>query len=496
MPARGKGEAIPNDALYNARDARGESQGQVAEGLNLLAAKRGERLAFDGNQVSRWERGTVRPGRLASQLLAEYFGLSIKDLGLSRERTSRAKQSGSSAGSLTSVLITEDPTREDAPEVIESQREWLHIRRSLNQNHTRLAKAAALLYPQDVQLGETGILARHDWMLEKPIDLADVQIRFVAKSVPPTFTGEEDETLNVRPLKAEQRRYSRYSQAIRDVAKPTLFENRYCWRLLDATFADTGGALQFGAMHYFDAMDTCEALAHEFAGTHLDANGQIGRPSWRGLKFRKAIGDPFDLSQRPAVMSINTLTIRRDKTSASVILHNRNAANVATSGGIIGVMPAGVFQPSTVRTALHDNDFDLWRNIMREYSEEFLGNTEHDGDGPGANYATEPLRSLDAARQTGGIKLYCLGLGIGALDLWAGLETVAVIDTDVFTDLFASMVHINDEGTVVRVGSAVPTVHIPFTKEVIDELQATNRLAPETSLSLQKAWEHRGLLLS
>jgi hypothetical protein len=54
-------------------------------------------------------------------------------------------------------------------------------------------------------------------------------------------------------------------------------------------------------------------------------------------------------------------------------LHSRDASNVATSGGIVGVMPAGVFQPSTVRSGGHDADFDLWRNIMREYSEEFLG---------------------------------------------------------------------------------------------------------------------------
>nr|AGS49729.1 transcriptional regulator, XRE family [uncultured bacterium esnapd14] len=72
----------------------------------------------------------------------------------------------------------------------------------------------------------------------------------------------------------------------------------------------------------------------------------------------------------------------------------RDAADVATSGGVIGVMPAGVFQPSIVRPGDHAADFDLWRNIMREYSEEFLGNPEHDGDGPGADYPAEPLRTI------------------------------------------------------------------------------------------------------
>src|SRR5262249_39782643 len=155
-------------------------------------------------------------------------------------------------------------------------------------------------------------------------------------------------------------------------------------------------------------------------------------------------------ARRAVLMSINTLTIRRDRTSASVVLLNRSAANVATSGGVIGVMPAGMFQPSTVRSADHDPDFDLWRNIMREYSEEYLGNAEHDGDGPGADYATEPFASLDAARQAGRIRLYALGIALGALDLWCGLETVAVFDADVFDTIFREMVPVNDEGSVVR----------------------------------------------
>jgi hypothetical protein len=155
---------------------------------------------------------------------------------------------------------------------------------------------------------------------------------------------------------------------------------------LELRTTDSGGTMSFGPMNYFDAMDTCEAVAHEMAALHVINDGQIATPTWRGLHLRKAIGDPFDLTTRRVLISINTLTIRRDLTSASVILHHRNAANVATSGGVIGVMPAGVFQPSTVRAADHHADFDLWRNIMREYSEEFLGNPDHGGDGHGADY--------------------------------------------------------------------------------------------------------------
>jgi hypothetical protein len=239
-------------------------------------------------------------------------------------------------------------------------------------------------------------------------------------------------------------------------------------------------------------MDVCEAVAYEMAATHL-ANGEpLNRPSWRGLNLRKDIGDPFDLQRRAVIMSINTLTIRVDKAgTASVILHNRSAASVATSGGLVGVMPAGVFQPSTVRPGVHDADFDLWRNIMREYSEEFLGNPEHSGDGPGADYSQPPFAALDAARQDGRLRVYCVGLGLGALDLWAALETVAVFDADTFDDIFAELVEVNDEGTVVQVGSHQPTAHVPFTAEVIRELEASGRLAPETAFSLWTAWRHR-----
>jgi len=87
-------------------------------------------------------------------------------------------------------------------------------------------------------------------------------------------------------------------------------------------------------------------------------------------------------------------------------------------------------------------------------------------------------------------------VGIGALDLWAGRETVAVFDADTFDSIFADLVHINDEGSVLRVGRAQPTVHVPFTSLVIDELWASGRVAPETSFSLRAAWQHRDQLLA
>jgi transcriptional regulator with XRE-family HTH domain len=494
MPAARR-EPVPNVDLYNARDAQGETQEQTADALNRLARGRSEATAITGNHVSRWERGIVHPSRLHSQLLAEHFGRTLAELGLTRQRQSPAAHQPDETIDSDVLLIEHLSDAEVEQPVITSQQEWMRTRRRLNTDHLRLAQTAAQLYPESARITSLGLLSRPDWTFPEPVDLDAITLIYNGRAASPTVKGNEPFASHVRPLHAIGGRYQRYSQAIRDIARPTLFENRYSWRLVDVDLGDDGGQLAFGDMNYFDAMDISEAVAHETAVVHQDNDGSLAPATWRGLHLRSAIGDPFDLSRRAAVLSINTLTIRRDSTSASVILHSRNAANVATSGGIIGVMPAGVFQPSTVRAGDHHQDFNLWRNIMREYSEEFLGNPEHDGDGPGADYTTEPFRSMDAARAAGRVRVFALGLAIGALDLWAGLETVAVFDADVFDEFFANLVHVNDEGTVVRIGRNQPTVHVPFTHEVIEDLWASGRLAPETGYSLRRAWQFRGSVL-
>jgi hypothetical protein len=78
---------------------------------------------------------------------------------------------------------------------------------------------------------------------------------------------------------------------------------------------------------------------------------------------------------------INTLTIRRDSIEGHrMYLHRRDAKSVAAAGGMYHVAPAGVFQPAALAPAHQANDFSLWRNVQREFSEEFLGNAEHNGN--------------------------------------------------------------------------------------------------------------------
>jgi agmatine/peptidylarginine deiminase len=61
-----------------------------------------------------------------------------------------------------------------------------------------------------------------------------------------------------------------------------------------------------------------------------------------------------------------------------------------------GVVPGGEFQPHNDILPVWRTDLDLWRNVMREYAEEFLGFQESMGRGGAIiNYENdEPYRQF------------------------------------------------------------------------------------------------------
>lgn len=149
-------------------------------------------------------------------------------------------------------------------------------------------------------------------------------------------------------------------------------------------------------------------------------------------------------------------------------------------------------------TAAQTADFDLWRNVMREYSEEYLGNLEHDGNASAViDYdQQEPFRSLNAAVREGKVRVFFLGVGLDPLTLWGEILTAAVFDDDAFDELFGSMLDHNHEGTVVRVAHPSKAAHyVPFTEERVDQLVEAEPLAPAAAACLELAWRDREVLL-
>lgn len=382
--------------------------------------------------------------------------------------------------------------------VTANQRQWQDTRRYLNRHRPELGRRAVTLYPDDIRIGPTSLIARQGWLPERPVDLDRVCLGWRADVGPVRVRGDEPEAWPMLPLRAPGRRYDRYTSAVRYVDPPALFENRPSYRLLDVSWGLGDGRMTFGLATYFDKLDICEALGHEYAMSTMAAREPSATPTWPQPSFRSLIGDPFNLVDRAVVPAVTTLTIRVDEGQPRFLLHWRDPTKVATAGGMYDVIPAGEFQPSSLAGWDRANDFDLWRNIVRELSEELLGAPEHDGSrGEPIDYGRWPMyQALQAARADGRLSAVCLGVGLDALTLAATILTVIVIDGRVFDDIFHDVVQVNAEGLTItshdptRVASGIPLTH-----RTVAKLLSSGPLASPGAACLHLAWIHRKELL-
>jgi transcriptional regulator with XRE-family HTH domain len=482
----------PNGALVRLREDVGLSQQDLADEINSLALRRfGKTADITKKTVGRWERGEVDwPQPFYRRLLVEYFEVAVDELGFHRPR--RAEPHPLGAG--TTPLEFGPAAGTADPRVEADQRRWREVRQQLGDRRRVLAVLAESLYPDRRVPGleGTGAIADPSWICAEPVPLENVALVLDPEAPEPLITGTERESAAVRPLQTTDRRYRHYHHAMRDIAAPTLFENRLCFRLVDLAAAGTEVSMRFSQMGFFDSIDTNEALAHEIALHHLPSShdhAEPRKPSWRRLKFRKLVGEPFDLTRRPLMGAIGTLTIRGGE-SPSIVLHQRHGGRVAAGGGMAHLLPAGIFQPSSVIPAGIERDFCVWRNIQREYAEEVLGHEEYDGSGRPIDYDNvEPFTTMDQGRRAGHIKVWYLGLVLDALTLCGDILTVAVIAPDVYDHLFAEAVDNNIEGSV-------PTRAVPFESHTLARLRGSGQLAPGAAAALHLAWRHRRTLLS
>jgi hypothetical protein len=392
-----------------------------------------------------------------------------------------------------------------------SQSEWLRVRSYLQEHRHDLAVDAAGDYPAERRIAGTPLLAAPGWQPAEPVPLQDIELEFTAPDwtapdftapdftapdftapdfTAPDFTAPDftapaepdpapgDGAAPLLPERPDGTRYSRYSDALRELAPPAVFENRPTYRL---TEADLGASrLAFTRGRYFDGVDTGEAAAHEYAATRLG-----GRPG--GL--RALIADPCDLRRRPANLAISTLTLRFDQATgrASFLLHWRDPAKVGHAGGMYQVIPVGVFQPAGEAGWRERGDFSLWRCMIREFDEELRGRSEDYGPGP-VDYDSWPFaRHMAAALDRDQIRVWCLGLGVDPLTYATDLLTVAVIDSRVFDELFSLSPRRNAEGSVLAARE--------FAAHVIDRIVTSEPVQAAGAAVLRLAWQHRETLI-
>lgn len=241
--------------------------------------------------------------------------------------------------------------------------------------------------------------------------------------------------------------------------------------------------LVLGAGRYFDGLDTGEASAHEYAGVD---SGKL-----RTQTLRTAIGDPTDLTRRPTNVAISALTLRHDRATGETTmpLHHRNAAKVGHAGGMIQVIPVGVFQPAGPEPWNVEHDLSLWRLLLREYAEELLGAAEdYDTTEAPIDYDAWPFAAqMTAGLDAGRTRAYVLGLGVDPLTFATDLLAVVVLDADTYDELFAAAVSDNAEGSVLPA--------IPFTEDQVDRYAGHEPTQAAGAALLRLAWQHRETLL-
>ncbi len=238
----------------------------------------------------------------------------------------------------------------------------------MRENRYELAISAAGHYPESAAVEGTPLLSTPLWLPDAPIALDDIKLQYTPEAPFDGITGTESVIQRLLPLRANGTRYRSYSDAVAALAPPHIFENRATYRLLSADL-QSSPHMVFGAGSYFDGIDVGAAAAHEFTARQL---GEITT-----LDLRTAIGDPCDPARRTGNVALSTLTLRHDPTTgaATFPLHRRDGAKVGHAGGLYQVLPVGVFQPAGEELWNAENDFSLWRSILRELAEELRGAT-------------------------------------------------------------------------------------------------------------------------
>lgn len=330
--------------------------------------------------------------------------------------------------------------------------------------------------PSEWRCADIPLLVKPGWVLSRPRPLESISLKLVQDGAglpeaPQAGTGSADNS---------------YSKSL--VARPQsdgMF-NGVVYRPLRIEVIRGGLRVTCTKGYYFDYLDHGEVLAHEAGAGFLKGGGNPAD----GPR-RRAIVDPFDFVLRPTSLGINTLTIRKSESGDhGFYMHKRGGSYVVNEAGAVAVAPAGEFTPSDISYEALTADFSLWRNIIREYAEEFFDIPESYGrGGQTLDYEnTSPYAELSAARDRGNVFVRSFGVAVDPLCYKPELLTVCVFSEEAFDTIFAGMVTVNGEGVLL---GGPNRRGIPFTRQNITLYAENGETSGAAAACLKLAWRYR-----
>jgi hypothetical protein len=371
---------------------------------------------------------------------------------------------------------------------------FMRVRNWLKRNEESLTLVAQrhhadLLGPDRYTAG----FCRPEWMLTSPLALDKVEFGLLPE--PPDPPLHLDALRRHWPLDGTGRPLDRYHEAISAHDAPENWFNGTSYRLLGVAPTEAGGLrISVCPMRYWDGFDSWGGLIFEAADRYRRSAGKsIAGP------YRRRLGDPFDLVGRHCAIGFSVLTVRCAPDGSTFFLHRRDE-RVASGNNVTGLVPAGEFQPSDDSGFSVETDLDLWRAMMREYAEEFLGLEEARlRRGAPIDYDREsPFRELQRAYRRGSIRPYLLDVRLDPVSWKAGIRIVCVFNARTFDRIFADMVSRNTEGML-----ELPSLHRrstgpfhgwPLNEDTVNRYLADPTVTHGARTCVAKAWAHREAL--
>jgi hypothetical protein len=197
--------------------------------------------------------------------------------------------------------------------------------------------------------------------------------------------------------------------------------------------------LRYSRGHYFNYVDTCEALGAELADFVIHHPDTV--PSPDQLPLRGKPDRIFDFRTRSAFPGVNCLLILKNyfegtwsdegkRTRDEFLIHFRPGSTLEAQN-VWHVVPAGGHQPVT-NSFESEEDQSIWRSAVREFVEEVFNKEE------AAKYRESGVSFLDhkdvkpvvdaVFRQNGVAKAYLMGMGLDPVTTKPELLVAIVVD--------------------------------------------------------------------